>query len=96
MNQTENDYLIYDADDEAISEWFKTNKTKAQLIPFSLTKTFENGAFIKNDTMDIIINNEEFEMKNRRSFSGRKAQHEKRHGCNVCSPTDENQKGNYS
>ena len=40
MNQTENDYLIYDADDEAISEWFKTNKTKAQLIPFSLTKTF--------------------------------------------------------
>ena len=63
MNQTENDYLIYDADDEAISEWFKQNKTKAQLIPFSLTQTFENGAFIKNDTMDIIINNEEFEMK---------------------------------
>ena len=63
MNQTENDYLIYDADDEAISEWFKHNKTKAQLFPFSLTKTFENGAFIKNNTMDIIINNEEFEMK---------------------------------
>jgi UDP-N-acetylmuramoylalanine--D-glutamate ligase len=63
MNQTENDFLIYDDDDEAISEWFKHNKTKAQLIPFSLTKTFENGAFIKNDTMDIIINNEEFEMK---------------------------------
>ena len=64
MNQTENDFLIYDADDEAISEWFKQNKTKAQLIPFSLTKTFETGAFIKNnDTMDVIINNEEFEMK---------------------------------
>ena len=63
MNQTENDYLIYDADDKAIEEWLKANKTKAQLIPFSLTKTFENGAFIKNDTMDIIINNEEFEMK---------------------------------
>ncbi len=63
MNQTEDDFLIYDADDEAISEWFKQNKTKAKLIPFSLTKTFEIGAFIKNDTMDIIINNEEFEMK---------------------------------
>jgi len=64
MNQTENDYLIYDADDEAISNWFKQNKTKAKLIPFSLTQIFENGAFIKNDdTMDIIINNEEFEMK---------------------------------
>ena len=63
MNQTEENYFIYDADDEAISNWFKQNKTKAKLIPFSLTKTFENGAFIKNDTMDIIINNEEFEMK---------------------------------
>jgi len=63
MNQTESDYLIYDADDEAISAWFKQNTTKAKLIPFSLTKTFEMGAFIKNDTMDIIINNEEFEMK---------------------------------
>ena len=64
MNQTEADFFIYDADDEAITEWLKNNKTKAQTIPFSLSKTFENGAFIKNDdTMDIIINNEEFEMK---------------------------------
>ena len=37
MNQTEEDYLIYDADDEAITAWLKNNKTKAQLIPFSLT-----------------------------------------------------------
>lgn len=63
MNQTEDDFFIYDADDEAISEWLQNNKTKAQLIPFSLLQTFENGAYIKNETMDIIINNEEFEMK---------------------------------
>jgi UDP-N-acetylmuramoylalanine--D-glutamate ligase len=63
MNQTEEDFFIYDADDEAISGWLQNNKTKAKLIPFSLSKTFENGAFIKNETMDIIINNEEFEMK---------------------------------
>ena len=63
MNQTENDYLIYDADDETISNWLKQNKTNAQLIPFSLTQKLKNGAFIKNDTMEIIINNEEFEMK---------------------------------
>ncbi|MEY3498823.1 MAG: hypothetical protein RL308_492 [Bacteroidota bacterium] len=62
MNQTEGDFLIYDADDEAISEWFKNNKTKAQLIPFSLTKTFEKGAFIKGNTMEININEEEFVM----------------------------------
>jgi len=64
MNQTEDDFLIYDADDEAIAEWFKNNKTKAQLIPFSLTKTFERGAFIKNKKMEInIINEEEFIME---------------------------------
>lgn len=63
MNQTEADFLIYDDDDEAISNWLKNNKTKAQLIPFSLTKTFEKGTFIKNDTMEININEEEFEMK---------------------------------
>ena len=64
MNQTEEDFLIYDADDEAIAEWFKNNKTKAQLIPFSLTKTFEMGAFIKEKTMEVnIINEEEFTME---------------------------------
>jgi len=62
-NQTEEDYLIYDADDEAISEWFKNNKTKAQLIPFSLTKTFEKGAFIKDKKMEVNINQEEFIME---------------------------------
>ncbi|MFV5702284.1 UDP-N-acetylmuramoyl-L-alanine--D-glutamate ligase [Flavobacterium sp. XS2P12] len=62
MNQTEEDYLIYDADDEAISEWFKTHTTKAKLIPFSLTKTFSEGAYIKNNKMEISINQEEFTM----------------------------------
>ncbi|MFV8359458.1 UDP-N-acetylmuramoyl-L-alanine--D-glutamate ligase [Flavobacterium sp. LS1P3] len=62
MNQTEDDYLIYDADDEAITEWFKTHTTKAKLIPFSLTKTFSEGAYIKNNKMEISINHEEFTM----------------------------------
>ena len=62
MNQTEEDYLIYDADDEAIDEWLKKNKTKAKLIPFSLTKTFSEGAFIKNNIMEVSINQEEFKM----------------------------------
>ena len=63
MNQTSDDFLIYDADDEAIAEWLKNNKTKAQLIPFSLTKTFEQGAFIKDNKMEVNINNEEFIME---------------------------------
>lgn len=64
MNQCKEDFLIYDADDEAIAEWLKNNKTKAQLIPFSLTKTFEMGAFIKEKTMEVNnINEEEFKME---------------------------------
>jgi UDP-N-acetylmuramoylalanine--D-glutamate ligase len=63
MNQTKEDFLIYDADDEAITNWLRNNKTKAKLIPFSLTKTFDKGAFIKNNQMEININEEEFIME---------------------------------
>jgi UDP-N-acetylmuramoylalanine--D-glutamate ligase len=63
MNQGAGDYLIYDGDDTAIAEWLCQNKTNAQLIPFSLTKTYAKGAFIKNDTMEININEEEFTME---------------------------------
>ncbi len=63
MNQTEEDYLIYDADDEAIENWFKNNKVKAKQIPFSLKNKFENGALINNKTMELNINQEEFMME---------------------------------
>jgi UDP-N-acetylmuramoylalanine--D-glutamate ligase len=53
-NQTENDFLIYDADDAVISNWLKNNKTKATLLPFSIEKELEQGVFLKND--NIIIN----------------------------------------
>ncbi|WP_026730573.1 UDP-N-acetylmuramoyl-L-alanine--D-glutamate ligase [Flavobacterium denitrificans] len=62
MNQTESDYLIYDADDEASTEWLKNNTTKAKLIPFSLTKNLKEGASINNNKMEIKINQEEFTM----------------------------------
>jgi UDP-N-acetylmuramoylalanine--D-glutamate ligase len=63
MNQTESDYLIYDADDQAIAEWLKNNTTKAKLIPFSLTEKFDEGASINNNKMEIKINQEEFTME---------------------------------
>lgn len=63
MNQTEEDFLIYDYNDEAISEWLKNNNTKAKLIPFSLTDNFKEGAYIKNNKMDVKINHEEFTME---------------------------------
>lgn len=57
-NQTEKDYLIYDADDEAINNWLNNNQTKAQLIPFSLTKNFDKGAYLEDNNIIAMINNE--------------------------------------
>ena len=53
MNQTADDFLIYDADDEAIVNWLKNNKTNAQLLPFSLEKSFDKGAYIKDNNIKI-------------------------------------------
>ena len=61
-NQTKDDFLIYDADDRTINKWIKNNKIKAQLIPFSIQKEVNNGAFLKEDTIVIKLNKEEFSM----------------------------------
>ena len=53
-NQTATDYLIYDADDPAINMWLKEHKTNAKLVPFSIEKKLEYGAFLDNN--NIIIN----------------------------------------
>ncbi len=61
-NQTSSDYLIYDADDEAINNWFKENKTQAKLVPFSLEKELKYGAYIKDNSIIININKEKINM----------------------------------
>jgi len=63
MNQTEDDYLIYDNDDEAINQWLQNNKINAKPIPFSVTKVLKNGAYLNDKTMEININQEEFMME---------------------------------
>lgn len=59
-NQTEEDFFIYDADDEASSNWLKQNKIKADIYPFSITNKQNKGAFLNDNTMEFNINNEEF------------------------------------
>ncbi len=61
-NQTATDYLIYDADDEAINNWLKINKTQAKLVPFSLEKELEYGAYIKENNIITNINKDKFKM----------------------------------
>ncbi len=63
MNQTVRDYLIYDADDVEINKWLMNNKTNAQLLPFSIEKELKQGAYLKNNSIHINIDNEQFTME---------------------------------
>jgi UDP-N-acetylmuramoylalanine--D-glutamate ligase len=72
MNQTEDDFLIYDGDDEEILKWLKNNTTKAKLVPFSATKILEYGAFEENNNININIDNDPFVMpKTQLSLEGK-------------------------
>lgn len=62
MNQTESDYLIYDADDEVIVNWLRTHPVKSQLMPFSLQRVVERGAYLKNDNIHITTDTNTIEM----------------------------------
>ena len=62
MNQTKDDYFIYDADDEVINNWLESNSIQSTLLPFSLTKTIENGAYYKNENIIITIDNNQIIM----------------------------------
>lgn len=61
-NQTEEDYFVYDDDDEAIVNWLSKNTIRAKKIPFSLLKKYEGGAYADDNNITTNINNEEFTM----------------------------------
>ena len=62
MNQTKEDYLIYDADDEVIINHLKNNPVQSILLPFSLEKTVENGAYLDRENIKITIDNNQIIM----------------------------------
>ena len=62
MNQTKDDYLIYDADDEVITNHLKNNPVQSILLPFSLEKIIENGAYLDKNNIKITINNNQIIM----------------------------------
>lgn len=59
MNQQPEDYFIYDADDAVISEALKKQSIRSQLIPFSVSRKLEKGAYIENDQIVITIQQKE-------------------------------------
>ena len=57
------DYLIYDADDPVTVQEINKGQVKAQLLPFSLEKTFERGAWsLDEKNMYVNVNQNIFEM----------------------------------
>ncbi|WP_026452567.1 UDP-N-acetylmuramoyl-L-alanine--D-glutamate ligase [Aequorivita capsosiphonis] len=62
MNQTSEDYFIYDADDVEIIKWLSKNPIKSQPLPFSVKRELKQGAFKRNNEIIIKINNKEFNM----------------------------------
>ncbi len=62
MNQTAEDYLIYDADDPVITSWLQQHPVKSKLLPFSLEKKVKNGAYIEDNKIHINIDNNHFSM----------------------------------
>ena len=62
MNQTSDDYFIYNIDDEVITEFLKRNQIQSNQLPISMKKEVEKGAYIKNDEMKVQTDNEQMSM----------------------------------
>jgi UDP-N-acetylmuramoylalanine--D-glutamate ligase len=62
MNQSSQDYFIYDADDAEILKWLSQHPIQSQPLPFSVKKELNQGAFKKDNQIIIKINNNEFNM----------------------------------
>ena len=62
QNQTEEDVLIYNADDEVIVKELQKRKIKARMLPFSMEREISEGACIVNEQLNININNKQTTM----------------------------------
>ena len=61
-NQSEKDYLIYDSDCEIIDSYIKSNKIKSNLLPFSIKKKVDQGAYFFNNEINIITEKNKINM----------------------------------
>ncbi|WP_293296447.1 UDP-N-acetylmuramoyl-L-alanine--D-glutamate ligase [Allomuricauda sp.] len=62
MNQDENDYLIYDADDQVILDWLKKHPVRSKLFPFSVKRKLDEGAWLENKKIKMKLEHKTLEM----------------------------------
>lgn len=62
MNQDKNDYLIYDADDEVIRDWLKKHPVQSKLLPFSVKRKLDEGAWLEDKKIKIKLEHKTLEM----------------------------------
>ncbi|MHA7056237.1 UDP-N-acetylmuramoyl-L-alanine--D-glutamate ligase [Aquimarina sp. M1] len=62
MNQKASDYFIYDGDDKVITTYIEKHPIRSRLLPFSLKKKLENGAYLEGESIKITIDNNKFIM----------------------------------
>ena len=56
MNQTSDDYLLYDSDDEVITSYINSHPIQSTLVPFSLSKIEANGTYLEQNNIIIEFN----------------------------------------
>ena len=61
-NQTDKDYLIYDADCSIINNYIKSNKIKSRLLPYTLKKKVHMGAYYSKNEINIITDKNKINM----------------------------------
>ncbi len=62
MNQTSNDYLIYNLDDEVITKYLEQNNFNSNQLPISMKQKVDKGGYIKNDELHVNVNSEQQSM----------------------------------
>ncbi|MBO9572811.1 MAG: UDP-N-acetylmuramoyl-L-alanine--D-glutamate ligase [Chitinophagaceae bacterium] len=59
MNQTNEDYFIYCEDDPVIDQYLKKHSLNTNLLPFTMHRELNRGAFIMNEQMTVKTTTEE-------------------------------------